>query len=101
MRCAKLIRHIKGTARLTRAGKAFLDDHGRLQALLFETFFTKFDFAAHERWPTEMPDADTFHFLGVIRNRLADWVPYPEFAGWCLPIDALPAQRGTPEEDAT
>ena len=47
-----------------------------------------------------MPDADTFHFLGVIRNRLADWVPYREFAGWCLPIDALPAQRGTPEEDA-
>lgn len=100
LRCAKLIGHVKGTARLTRAGKTFLDDQGRLQALLFETFFTKFDFAAHERWPIEMPDADTFHFLGVIRNRLTGWVPYPQFAGWCLPIDALPAQRGTPEEDA-
>ncbi|HRW61362.1 MAG TPA: hypothetical protein P5340_12005 [Defluviicoccus sp.] len=33
LRCAKLIRHVKGTARLTRAGKAFLDDQGRLQAL--------------------------------------------------------------------
>jgi hypothetical protein len=47
-----------------------------------------------------MPDADTFHFLGLICNRLADWVRYSEFASWRLPISALPAQRGTPEEDA-
>jgi hypothetical protein len=100
LRIAKLIRHAKGKALLTKAGATHLGDHGRLQATVFETFFTTFDFAAHERWPIEMPDADTFHFLGVIRNRLVDWVPYPEFAGWCLPVSALPAQRGTPEEDA-
>ena len=73
---------------------------GRLQAVLFETFFTQFDFAAHERWPIEMPDADTFHFLTVIHTQLTDWVAYPKFAACCLPIFALPAQRGTPEEDA-
>ena len=100
LRAAKLIRHVKGKAVLTKAGKALIDDHGRLQAVLFETFFTRFDFASFERWPIEMPDADTFHFLGVIWNRLGDWVDYRDFAGWCLPIDILPAQRGTPEEDA-
>jgi hypothetical protein len=100
LRADRLIRHVKGKARLTKKGRALVGDHGGLQAALFETFFTKFDFAAFERWPIEMPDADTAHFLGVIQNRLTDWVPYPEFAGWCLPIFALPAQRGAPEEDA-
>jgi hypothetical protein len=97
---AKLIRHAKDHVFLTKAGKEHLGQAGRLQAMLFETFFTQFDFAAHERWPIEMPDADTFHFLGVIHTQLADWVGYPEFASSCLPIFALPAQRGTPEEDA-
>ena len=100
LRAARLIRRAKGKAILTKAGVALLGDHGRLQATLFDIFFTGFDFAAHERWPIEIEDADTFHFLGVIRNRLDDWVAYPEFASWCLPIYVLPAQRGTPEEDA-
>ena len=97
---AKLICHAKGHAVMTKAGKAHLGRHGRPQVELFQTFFTRVDFAAHERWPIELPEADTFHFLGVIHNRLADWVSYPEFAGWCLPIFALRAQRGPPEEDA-
>lgn len=97
---AKLIRHAKHHVLLTKTGREHLGQPGRLQALLFETFFTRFDFAAHERWPIEMPDADTFHFLAVIHTQLADWVAYPEFAASCLPIFALPAQRGTPEEDA-
>jgi len=97
---AKLIRHRKGKANLTKEGKAIIGDHGRLQVTLFETFFTKFDFAAREPWPNEMPDADTIYFLGVIRKRLSDWVPYPEFTRQCFPIFALPAQRGMAEEDA-
>lgn len=100
LRVGRLIRYTKGKAVLTKAGKSLLGDYGHLQVVLFESFFTRFDFAAFERWPIEIPEADTFHFLGVIRNRLADWVSYPEFAGWCLPIYALPARRGTPEEDA-
>jgi hypothetical protein len=60
LRIAKLIRHANGKALLTKAGTTHLGDHGRLQAILFETFFTKFDFAAHERFPIEMPDAVSF-----------------------------------------
>jgi hypothetical protein len=97
---AKLIRHARDHVLLTKAGKVHLGRPGRLQALLFETFFTRFDFAARERWPIEMPDADTFHFLAVIHTRLADWVAYPEFASCCLPIFALAGQRSTPEDDA-
>lgn len=97
---AKLIRHANGQAVLTKAGKELFGQYGQLQVVMFETFFTRFDFAAHERWPIEMPEADILHFLGVIHSRLTDWVYYPEFAGLCLPIFALPAQRGTPEEDA-
>lgn len=97
---AKLIRHAKDEARLTDVGKTHVGQSGQLQVTLFETFFTRFDFAAHERWPIEIREADLRHFLGVVRHRLTDWVPYPEFAGWCLPIFALKAQRGTPEEDA-
>jgi len=97
---AKLIRHAKNRVLLTKTGREHLFQPGRLQAVLFETFFTRFDFAARERWPIEMPDADTFHFLAVIHTQIADWVAYPEFAASCLPMFALPAQRGPPEEDA-
>lgn len=100
LRAARLIRTFKGKAVLTNAGKDLIDDPGRLQVVLFETYFTRFDFAEYERWPFEFEDADTFHFLGVIHNRLSDWVTYPEFAGWCLPIFALRPQRGTVEDDA-
>ena len=96
----RLIRHAKGKAVLTKAGSSLLGDYGHLQALMFETFFTRFDFAAQERWPIELAEADTFHFLGVVRNRLHDWIDYPEFTGWCLPVFALQPQRGTAEEDA-
>jgi hypothetical protein len=95
---AKLIRHAKHHVLLTKTGREHLGQPGRLQVVLFETFFTRFDFAARERWPFEMPDADTFHFLAVIHTQLADWVGYPAFASYCLPIFAL--RRGTPEEDA-
>lgn len=97
---ARLIRHAKGKAVLTKAGAAVLGNYGRLHARMFETFFTRFDFAALERWPIELADADTMHSLGVVRNRLNDWVAYPEFTGWCLPVLALEPQRGMAEEDA-
>jgi hypothetical protein len=97
---AKLIRHGRNEAKLTSVGTSHLGRPGLLQVTLFETFFTRFDFAAHERWPIEIQEADLLHFLGVVCRRLTDWVPYPEFAEWCLPIFALQPQRGTPEEDA-
>ena len=97
---ARLIRHTKGKAKLTKVGMATVGDYGRLQAMMFETFLTRFNFAAQERWPIELAEADTMHSLGVVRNRLGGWVAYPEFTGWCLPVFALEPQRGTAEEDA-
>lgn len=54
--------------------------------MLFETFFTWFDFIENERFPFGDDLADYRHFLGVIRNRLHNWTPVIEFCGWCLPI---------------
>ena len=97
---ARLIRHAKGHAVLTKNGTNILHHHGRLQAVMFETFFTKFDFARHERWPIELEDADNFHFISVIHNRLSGWVVYRDFVEWCLPIHAMHSVRGNPLEDA-
>ena len=100
LRAGRMIRHVKGNAVITKAGKALCDDPGKLQAALFETFFTRFDFSEYERVVIEFEDADTFHFLGVIHNRLNDWVAFPEFAGWCLPIVSIHPKRDLIERDA-
>jgi len=97
---ARLIRHYKGKAVLTMAGKAMIGDHGALQAELFDTFFTGFDFLGHERFPIDHDDPDFVHFLGVVQNRLGGWVPLTELAGWCLPIDIITNYRFSPLEDA-
>lgn len=98
---ARLIRHYKGKAVLTKAGKAMIGDYGALQAELFDTFFTGFDFLGHERFPIEYDEADFVHFLGVVQNRLDDWVPLTELAGWCLPLDLVTRYRYSPVEDAS
>lgn len=100
LRAGRLIRHVKGKAVLTKAGKALCDDPGKLQATLFETVFTRFDFSKYERVVIEFEDADTFHFLGLIHNRLDDWVAFPELAGWCLPIVPIHPERDLIERDA-
>lgn len=97
---AKLIRHVKGCAVLTAAGKEHCGQEGLLQVTLFETYFTRFDFVGHDRWPIEMPDIDLHHVLAAIHRRLTDWTAFPELAGWCLPIDIVPARWGTSEETA-
>ena len=85
-RAAKLLRRYKGTAQLSKAGKSIISNHGALQVLLFETFFTRFDFTIIERFLMDNGYADYRHFLGVVDNRLDKWTPVEEFAGWCLPI---------------
>jgi hypothetical protein len=92
LRGAKLIRRTGNKAVLTKDGNALVGDAGRLQVVLFETFFTRFDFAAFDRRPVEISGADTVHFLGVVKNRLTTWVDYPTFASWCLPLAALPQE---------
>ena len=97
---ARLLRHYKGKAVPTKAGKAIIGDYGALQAEMFDTYFTGFDFLGHERFPIDHDDPDFVHFLGVIQNRLDDWVPLTELAGWCLPLDLITNYRFSPVEDA-
>ena len=96
-----LMRRYKGKAVLTKKGKVILGDHGALQALIFEMFFTRFDFGELERFPSFIDVEDYRHFFGVVDNRLSDWVELRSFAGWCLPIDAMPPSRFGPAYEAS
>jgi hypothetical protein len=98
---ARLLRHYKGKALPTKAGKAMIHDHGALQAELFDAFFLALDHGAYERFPIDYDNPDFVHFLGVIQNRLDDWVPMTELAGWCLPIDLITSYRFSPMQDAS
>jgi hypothetical protein len=97
---ARLLRHYKGKALPTKAGKAMIDDHGALEAELFDALFLALDHGAYERFPIEYDDADIGHFLRVVQNRLDDWVPMAELAGWCLPLDLITSYRFSPASDA-
>lgn len=98
---ARLIRRYRGKALLSQAGKRIIGDYGALQSELFDTYFTTFDYSAFERFPIEYDQADYVHFLGVVQNRLDDWVPLPELAAWCLPLDLVARYRYSPVEDAS
>lgn len=98
---ARLIRRYKGKALLSQAGKGIVGDYGALQAELFGTFFIAFDHWSYERFPIEYDDADIVHFLGVVQNRLDEWVPLTEIAGWCLPLDLVTSYRFSPVKDAS
>lgn len=98
---ARLIRRYKGKALLSQIGRRYVGDHGALQAELFDSFFLAFDHWSYERFPIEYDDADVVHYLGVFRNRLDDWVPLTEVAGWCLPLDLITSYRFSPAKDAS
>ena len=101
MLLGRLIKHRKGRAILTSVGKTMLGNYGQLQALLFETYFTRYDFGADARFPSYIEHGDYRHFLGVIANRVGDWVTLRDFAHWCLPIPLIPSTRGRPEFEAS
>lgn len=96
----RLIRHYKGKAVLTKAGRAIIGDYGGLQALLFDVYFATLDLSEYERFPIEHEDADLRHYLGVVQNRLGDWVVLADFARWCLPLDIITMPRIDPVTDA-
>lgn len=100
MLLARLMRHVKGRAVLTTAGRNMLGKHGSLQALLFETYFTKYDFGADERFPNYIKHQDYRHILGVIANRVGEWTTLGEFAQWCFPIPFISKRTERPEFDA-
>ncbi len=86
LRTAKLLRRYKGKALISKSGAEIMDNHGALQALLFETFLCRFDFTLIERFIMDESYTDYRHFLGVVGNRLNDWTLDEEFSSWCLPI---------------
>ena len=98
---AKLLRRYKGKAKLTKSGMAAIGNHGALQTVLFEAYFTKVVFEEYERYPLPFEHPDYQHFFGVVNNRTHDWVSMAEFSGWCLPIDAMPSSRFGPMHDAS
>lgn len=98
---ARLVRHYKGKALLSQTGKRIVSDYGALQAELFDTYFTAFDHFTFERFPIVYDEADHVHFLAVVQNRLDEWVPLPELAAWCLPLDLFTRYRFSPVEDAS
>jgi len=100
MLASQLLRHVKGRASLTKDGKAIIGDYGRLQAVLFDTYFTGLDLAAYERVPVVLAEADIAHCVGVIDNRLNDWVTVEDFTRWCIPVDAIKTWRISQETDA-
>ena len=93
---ARLLRHYKGAALSTKAGKAMIGDYGALQAELFDAFFIALDHGSYERFPIEYDDGDIVHYLKVIDHRMGDWVALGEIAGWCLPIDLFTSERISP-----
>jgi hypothetical protein len=100
MLVTRLLRHVKGKAVPTKAGRAIMGDHGALQAVLFDAYFMALDPSAFDRFVIEYKDADLRHFIGVVQNRLGDWVTLVDFASWCLPIEAIQTYRISPQYDA-
>lgn len=90
---SRLLHHYKGRAVLTNVGKGIIGDHGALQAELFDAFFLTLNHGAHERLRINYHDHDYARFLWLVQNRLYDWVPLTELAGWCLPTDLVSKDR--------
>lgn len=99
---ARLMRHFKGKAILTKSGRQVLGDYNALQIALFETWFTRFDFAFCERF--DMPEIaggnDYGHFFGVISNRVSDRVSLADLTQWCIPVDMISQYHISPLDEA-
>lgn len=96
---AGLFRKYMGTARLGKAGKSIIGDYGRLQAVLFEAYFTDFDFSGIERFLFPEAFSDYRHFLGVADNRLENWTAFTDYAEWCVPVYAGASVGHEPNRD--
>ena len=99
---AKLMRHFKGKAVLTKTGRQMSGDSTALQIALFETWLNRFDFAYYERFnmPAIAGGDDYEHFFGVITNRASDWVSLADLAQWCIPVDMINQYHISPLDEA-
>lgn len=87
---SRLMRHLKGRAVLTKAGRAILGQHATLQAKMFDRAFFDSDPYGVDARVIEAGLWDIRHILGVVGNRLGSWVSVADFAGWCVPFDRFP-----------
>jgi hypothetical protein len=84
----RIIRHYKGTAVLTKKGRAMLGQHGELQALVAEWMLMA---PLQDELPSEAAIFwDLRRMLSVISDRLVDWMPLWEFTGLAVPVDLFP-----------
>ncbi len=87
----RLIRYYKGKAVLTKAGRSILGNQGALQAFLTEWIL------GAPLQETLSPETaalfwDLRHMLGVVSNRMGDWVTLGTFTEWALPIELFPGR---------
>ena len=87
---ARLIRHFKGKAVLTKAGKALLGQHGKLQAKLFDQAFFDSDPYGSDPRVIEAGLWNIEHILSVVSNRLGNWLSLEDFTGLSVPVDIFP-----------
>jgi len=102
MVAAKLMRHFKGKAILTKSGQQLLGNYSALQIALFETWFTRFDFDYYDRFgmPAIAGGDDYGHFFGVITNRSSDWISLANLTHWCIPVDMINQYHISPLDEA-
>jgi hypothetical protein len=86
----RLLRHLKGRAVLTKAGKTLLGRYGELQAKLFDISLLSADPYHYDQRVVEAGLWDVRHIIVVAANRLDKWITIKEFTQWCLPVDAFP-----------
>lgn len=96
---AKLIRHFKEKAVLTKKGTKMLGQHGELQSLLADYMLAApygDDNIANSRfWDIE-------HFFMLVSSRLNGWVTIEDFAFWAVPVDLFIAPDwSSPLNEAT
>ncbi|WP_139276467.1 hypothetical protein [Pararhizobium antarcticum] len=87
----RIIRHYKGKALLTKRGRSILVNHGELQAVLAEWMLAA---PLQESLSREAAALswDLRHMLGIVSNRLGDWVTLGDFTEWALPVELFPAR---------
>lgn len=87
----RIIRHYKGRAVLTKRGRSMLGHHGELQAVLAEWILAA---PLQDNLSSEAAALfwDLRHMLGIIANRLGDWMTLSDFTELALPVDLYPAR---------
>ena len=87
----RIIRHYKCKALITKRGKSILGNHWELQVVLAEWILAS---PLQDSLSVEAAALfwDLRHMLGVISNRLGDWVAIGDLTEWMLPVELFPGR---------